>query len=206
MPQDQYKALNPRDKKQVRNRIGARRFRAKRKGESCFSQYRSMFQHCDIAMSFFHQGAPRSVIRDCGFLPCIGYLGIADVPQTTSAPSKPPSANGRTKSRPSATNCPPTARRSTTSARDWACHSSRRPRLRRASACHCLEADMDMDVATDTDMRRVAGTGAVAVDRMASRPGWGCWSITVGMIGRTSRTSDECPSESCRLRRLWTCS
>ncbi|GMK57330.1 hypothetical protein CspeluHIS016_0401640 [Cutaneotrichosporon spelunceum] len=31
MPQDQYKALNPRDKKQVRNRIGARRFRAKRK-------------------------------------------------------------------------------------------------------------------------------------------------------------------------------
>lgn len=33
MPQDQYKALNPRDKKQVRNRIGARRFRAKRKGE-----------------------------------------------------------------------------------------------------------------------------------------------------------------------------
>lgn len=35
MPQDQYKALNPRDKKQVRNRIGARRFRAKRKGE-CF--------------------------------------------------------------------------------------------------------------------------------------------------------------------------
>jgi hypothetical protein len=34
MPQDQYKALNPRDKKQVRNRIGARRFRAKRKGKS----------------------------------------------------------------------------------------------------------------------------------------------------------------------------
>jgi hypothetical protein len=34
MPQDEYKALNPRDKKQVRNRIGARRFRAKRKGES----------------------------------------------------------------------------------------------------------------------------------------------------------------------------
>lgn len=33
MPQDEYKALNPRDKKQVRNRIGARRFRAKRKGE-----------------------------------------------------------------------------------------------------------------------------------------------------------------------------
>ena len=33
MPQEQYKALNPRDKKQVRNRIGARRFRAKRKGE-----------------------------------------------------------------------------------------------------------------------------------------------------------------------------
>lgn len=33
MPQDQYKALNPRDKKQVRNRIGARRFRAKRKGK-----------------------------------------------------------------------------------------------------------------------------------------------------------------------------
>ncbi|WWD19350.1 hypothetical protein CI109_103809 [Kwoniella shandongensis] len=31
MPQDEYKALNPRDKKQVRNRIGARRFRAKRK-------------------------------------------------------------------------------------------------------------------------------------------------------------------------------
>ncbi|WVF67656.1 hypothetical protein IAT40_002415 [Kwoniella sp. CBS 6097] len=31
MPQEQYKALNPRDKKQVRNRIGARRFRAKRK-------------------------------------------------------------------------------------------------------------------------------------------------------------------------------
>lgn len=35
MPQEQYKALNPRDKKQVRNRIGARRFRAKRKGELC---------------------------------------------------------------------------------------------------------------------------------------------------------------------------
>ena len=35
MPQDQYKALNPRDKKQVRNRIGARRFRAKRKGMPC---------------------------------------------------------------------------------------------------------------------------------------------------------------------------
>ena len=35
MPQDQYKALNPRDKKQVRNRIGARRFRAKRKGKPC---------------------------------------------------------------------------------------------------------------------------------------------------------------------------
>ena len=34
MPQDQYKQLNPRDKKQVRNRIGARRFRAKRKGQS----------------------------------------------------------------------------------------------------------------------------------------------------------------------------
>lgn len=33
MPQEQYKALNPLDKKQVRNRIGARRFRAKRKGE-----------------------------------------------------------------------------------------------------------------------------------------------------------------------------
>lgn len=33
MPQEEYKALNPRDKKQVRNRIGARRFRAKRKGE-----------------------------------------------------------------------------------------------------------------------------------------------------------------------------
>lgn len=33
MPQDEYRALNPRDKKQVRNRIGARRFRAKRKGE-----------------------------------------------------------------------------------------------------------------------------------------------------------------------------
>lgn len=32
MPQEQYKALNPKDKKQVRNRIGARRFRAKRKG------------------------------------------------------------------------------------------------------------------------------------------------------------------------------
>ncbi|WVQ68560.1 uncharacterized protein L199_006769 [Kwoniella botswanensis] len=31
MPQSEYKALNPRDKKQVRNRIGARRFRAKRK-------------------------------------------------------------------------------------------------------------------------------------------------------------------------------
>ncbi|WWC90412.1 uncharacterized protein L201_005347 [Kwoniella dendrophila CBS 6074] len=31
MPQAEYKALNPRDKKQVRNRIGARRFRAKRK-------------------------------------------------------------------------------------------------------------------------------------------------------------------------------
>ncbi|KAK4683935.1 hypothetical protein P7C73_g6270, partial [Tremellales sp. Uapishka_1] len=31
MPQEEYKALNPRDKKQVRNRIGARRFRAKRK-------------------------------------------------------------------------------------------------------------------------------------------------------------------------------
>ncbi|WVR09345.1 hypothetical protein IAU60_006411 [Kwoniella sp. DSM 27419] len=31
MPQEAYKALNPRDKKQVRNRIGARRFRAKRK-------------------------------------------------------------------------------------------------------------------------------------------------------------------------------
>lgn len=37
MPQDQYKALNPRDKKQVRNRIGARRFRAKRKGECIVS-------------------------------------------------------------------------------------------------------------------------------------------------------------------------
>lgn len=37
MPQEQYKALNPRDKKQVRNRIGARRFRAKRKGE-CFPE------------------------------------------------------------------------------------------------------------------------------------------------------------------------
>lgn len=35
MPQDEYKALNPRDKKQVRNRIGARRFRAKRKGKFC---------------------------------------------------------------------------------------------------------------------------------------------------------------------------
>lgn len=34
MPQEEYKALNPRDKKQVRNRIGARRFRAKRKGMS----------------------------------------------------------------------------------------------------------------------------------------------------------------------------
>lgn len=34
MPQDEYKKLNPRDKKQVRNRIGARRFRAKRKGQS----------------------------------------------------------------------------------------------------------------------------------------------------------------------------
>ncbi|RSH83635.1 hypothetical protein EHS25_005539 [Saitozyma podzolica] len=31
MPQEEYEALNPRDKKQVRNRIGARRFRAKRK-------------------------------------------------------------------------------------------------------------------------------------------------------------------------------
>jgi len=31
MPQNEYKALNPKDKKQVRNRIGARRFRAKRK-------------------------------------------------------------------------------------------------------------------------------------------------------------------------------
>ncbi|WWC63616.1 uncharacterized protein I303_106221 [Kwoniella dejecticola CBS 10117] len=31
MPQSEYKALTPRDKKQVRNRIGARRFRAKRK-------------------------------------------------------------------------------------------------------------------------------------------------------------------------------
>ena len=37
MPQDEYKALTPRDKKQVRNRIGARRFRAKRKGMSAFS-------------------------------------------------------------------------------------------------------------------------------------------------------------------------
>lgn len=33
MPQEEYKALNSRDKKQVRNRIGARRFRAKRKSE-----------------------------------------------------------------------------------------------------------------------------------------------------------------------------
>ena len=40
MPQDQYKALNPRDKKQVRNRIGARRFRAKRKGQSLVSSCR----------------------------------------------------------------------------------------------------------------------------------------------------------------------
>lgn len=39
MPQEQYKALNPRDKKQVRNRIGARRFRAKRKGQSCTRVY-----------------------------------------------------------------------------------------------------------------------------------------------------------------------
>ena len=39
MPQEQYKALNPRDKKQVRNRIGARRFRAKRKGMSVFSNH-----------------------------------------------------------------------------------------------------------------------------------------------------------------------
>lgn len=31
MPQEEYKKLNPKDKKQVRNRIGARRFRAKRK-------------------------------------------------------------------------------------------------------------------------------------------------------------------------------
>jgi hypothetical protein len=33
MPQHLYKDLNPKDKKQVRNKIGARRFRAKKKGE-----------------------------------------------------------------------------------------------------------------------------------------------------------------------------
>lgn len=44
MPQDQYKALNPRDKKQVRNRIGARRFRAKRKGVFS-SSYSSLTLH-----------------------------------------------------------------------------------------------------------------------------------------------------------------
>jgi hypothetical protein len=32
MPQHLYKDLNPKDKKQVRNKIGARRFRAKKKG------------------------------------------------------------------------------------------------------------------------------------------------------------------------------
>ncbi|OWZ29661.1 hypothetical protein C343_04692 [Cryptococcus neoformans C23] len=36
MPQEEYKKLNPKDKKQVRNRIGARRFRAKRKGKLGF--------------------------------------------------------------------------------------------------------------------------------------------------------------------------
>ncbi|EIW68321.1 hypothetical protein TREMEDRAFT_63494 [Tremella mesenterica DSM 1558] len=51
MPQDQYKALNPTAKKQVRNRIGARRFRAKRKDyvaalERQASQAREQLNRC----------------------------------------------------------------------------------------------------------------------------------------------------------------
>lgn len=67
MPQDQYKALNPRDKKQVRNRIGARRFRAKRKGK------------CEVLA-----GAPPHRRKATSLLPFFS----ADMAQTTSLPSR----------------------------------------------------------------------------------------------------------------------
>ena len=57
MPQDQYKSLNPRDKKQVRNRIGARRFRAKRKGQS------GLYVSPPISLDFRKDAVrPRSVV------------------------------------------------------------------------------------------------------------------------------------------------
>ncbi|KAK8854519.1 hypothetical protein IAR55_003258 [Kwoniella newhampshirensis] len=76
MPQDEYKALNPRDKKQVRNRIGARRFRAKRKDYVITLEGSLLSREEEISKLLSQVEAQRKEINDLR-----GRLGLPLVPQ-----------------------------------------------------------------------------------------------------------------------------